>query len=217
MTLQQSITRGAASGVAIGATPKSLSAIQKPDCAAAIWQREPLDAFQNWIDGLAHHELPKARILLRPNDVHPALTNLVNSHALAPSEERTMLVEDIAALAHIFASIMDTPYVRLRLDVINTNACRKFHIDRMKARLICTYRGTGTQYGVSEVGDDPKRIFTTPTGSPIMLRGHLWPATAAPDLLHRSPPIEGTGEMRLMLALDPIVDLQAARREEFLH
>lgn len=125
-----------------------------------------------------------------------------------------MLVEDIAAMAYIFGSIMDTPYVRLRLDVINTNACRKFHIDRIKARLICTYRGTGTQYGASEFGDDPKCIFTTPTGSAILLRGSLWKASAVPKLLHRSPPIEGTGETRLVLVLDPIMDLAAAQREE---
>lgn len=118
-----------------------------------------------------------------------------------------MLVDDIAALADVFADVMHAPYLRLRLDVIKTNACRKFHIDAVTARLVCTYRGTGTQYGISTDGTEPKRIFTVPTVSPILLRGTLWPETPRSGLLHRSPPIEGTGETRLLLVLDPIVDL----------
>jgi hypothetical protein len=87
---------------------------------------------------------------------------------------------------------------------VTTNACRKFHVDAMAARLICTYRGTGTQYGQSRNGDDPKRVFTVPTGSAVLLRGSLWPSNRDCGLVHRSPPIEGTGETRLVLVLDPV-------------
>jgi len=101
---------------------------------------------------------------------------------------------------------MSAPYLRLRLDVVRTNACRKFHIDAVTARLICTYRGTGTQYGISTDGADPKRVFTVPTGAPIILRGTLWPADLPSGLLHRSPPIVDTGETRLLLVIDPVFD-----------
>lgn len=92
----------------------------------------------------------------------------------------------------------------LRLDVVTRNACRRFHIDAVTARLVCTYRGTGTRYGVSTGGGEPRRVFTVPTGSPIVLRGMRWPETPLSGLLHRSPPIEGTGETRLVL--DPLDD-----------
>jgi len=128
-----------------------------------------------------------------------------------------MLVDDIAALAVMFAGRVDAPYLRLRLDVLPTNACRKFHIGAVMARLSCTYRGTGTQYGISTDGDDPSRIFTVPTGSPILLRGTLWPETPKSGLLHRSPPIEGTGETRLVLVLDPVFDLDDEADQHFLH
>ncbi|EEE38158.1 hypothetical protein RKLH11_1999 [Rhodobacteraceae bacterium KLH11] len=101
---------------------------------------------------------------------------------------------------------MSATFLRLRLDVVTTNACRRFHIDAITARLVCTYRGTGTQYGVSTDGADPQRVFTVQTGSPILLRGTLWPAEPPSGLLHRSPPIEGTGETRLVLVLDPVTD-----------
>lgn len=217
MTLHQPISREIIEGVAVGAAPRCLAAIEEPNCAAAIWQREPLKAFQEWIDLLAPYELPKARIILRPGDVRHAMTKLFASYSLADCDERDILIDDLAALAHIFSDVVDAPFVRLRLDVIATNACRKFHVDRLTARLICTYRGAGTQYGVSSYGRDPDRIYTTGTGSPLVLRGHLWPASAAPELVRRSPPIEGTGETRLVLVLDPVTDLAEASKEEFLH
>ncbi|MEM9435439.1 MAG: DUF1826 domain-containing protein [Pseudomonadota bacterium] len=215
MTLHQTLSKEAVKGVAVGATPRDLAAIWNPDCAAAIWQREPLHAFQHWIEGLTPFELPRARVILRPAEVRQAMTELCASYSLAPCEERAMLVDDVAALADVFAQLMQAPFVRLRLDVISTNACRKFHVDTLTARLICTYRGSGTQYGISWNGRDPARVFTAATGSAIVLRGKLWPAEASPELVHRSPPIEGTGEARLVLVLDPIMDLEEAREEEF--
>ncbi|MEO1331185.1 MAG: DUF1826 domain-containing protein, partial [Pseudomonadota bacterium] len=124
--------------------------------------------------------------------------------------ERDLLIEDVAALAHGFAKIADASYLRVRLDVVTTNACRKFHIDSVTARLICTYRGTGTQYGNSSGksfgGGEPQTVLTAPTGSPMVLRGTLWPEDPPSGLLHRSPPIAGTGETRLLLVLDPVDD-----------
>ncbi len=78
--------------------------------------------------------------------------------------------------------------------------------DAITARLVCTYRGTGTQYGMSTDDADPQSVFTVPTGSPILLRGTFWPAEPPSGLLHRSPPIEGTGETRLVLVIDPVSD-----------
>jgi hypothetical protein len=99
---------------------------------------------------------------------------------------------------------MEAKYLRLRLDVVTTNACRKFHIDAVTARLVCTYRGPGTQYGISNDGAEPRHILTAPTGAPILLRGTRWPERPCSVLLHRSPPIEGTGKTRAVLVLDPV-------------
>lgn len=122
------------------------------------------------------------------------------------SAERDRLVDDIAALAGVFAGLVRARWLRLRLDVVTTNACRRFHVDAVTARLVCTYRGTGTQYGVSTGGAEPRRVFTVPTGAPIILRGTSWPEQPRSGLRHRSPPIEGTGETRAVLVLDPVDD-----------
>lgn len=193
-----------ATGLRLVDTPEALAAIRNPGCAAAIWQRTPAPGFQSWIEALAPSLLPSGRVTLRPADVRDAATQICDSCGTPESPERRMLIDDTAAAAEIFAEIMHAAYIRLRFDVIATNACRKFHIDNVTARLICTYRGIGTQYGFATSDGDPGEIFTVATGSPILLRGRLWPERPDARLRHRSPPIEGTGETRLVLVLDPM-------------
>ncbi|WP_171240972.1 DUF1826 domain-containing protein [Ruegeria sp. HKCCA5491] len=208
MTYHRTDLNGAAVGVGVSDKPDGLAKIEMPGCAATIWRRQLAPEFQAWINTLDPSHLPKARLVLRPQAVPDALSHLCNMAGMDEGAERTWLEDDISDLATRFAEMMRAPYLRLRLDAINTNACRKFHIDALYARLICTYRGTGTQYGVSRDGLDPDRVFTVATGAPIVMRGTLWPQNPPSGLLHRSPPIAGTGETRLVLVLDPIFDIE---------
>lgn len=204
--LVREVVRDAAIEVGVADTPEGLSALHRPGCAAAIWRRQPWPGFQSWIDGLDPALLPKARVILRPEAVCAAAIQICEACGTPDCAERARLIDDVAALAEVFSTVMKARWLRLRLDVVSTNACRKFHIDAVTARLVCTYRGTGTQYGISINGADPQRVFTVPKGAPILLRGTLWPEVPWSGLLHRSPPIEGTGETRLVLVLDPVDD-----------
>lgn len=206
MSLLRKTAPNAAVEVGVADTAEGLSAIRDPGCAAAIWRRQPWAGFQEWIDGLEPRRLPEARMILRPQAIAGGVRQVCEASGMPDGPERARLIDDIAALGAFFQGLMGAPYLRLRLDVVRTNACRKFHIDAVTARLICTYRGTGTQYGVSTDGAEPKRVFTVPTGSPLILRGTRWPDDPPSGLLHRSPPIEGTDETRLLLVLDPIFD-----------
>lgn len=207
MTLVREIVEEAAIGVGMADGAEDLSAIRDPGCAAAIWRRQPSKRFQSWIDALPPENLPKARVVLRPDAIRDAVVQICEAAGTPDCEERDRLIDDTEALADIFAGLIHAPYLRLRFDVVTTNACRKFHIDAVTARLVCTYRGTGTQYGISTDGAEPRRVFTVPTGAPMLLRGTLWPERPKSGLLHRSPPIEGTGETRLVLVLDPINEM----------
>lgn len=163
-----------------------------------------------WLAALDASQLPSDRMILRPGAVKDAVTRVCDNAGMPATAERDWLVDDIAGLAQRFADLMRAAYVRVRLQAITTNACRKFHLDALTGRLVCTYRGTGTQYGTAAPGADPTQIFTVPTAAPILLRGSLWQSEPAAGLLHRSPPIEGTGEVRLVLVLDPIEDPDTA-------
>ncbi len=204
MTMVCERLQDTAIGVDIIRTPENLSILAKPECAAALWQRETPTAFQTWIDALDPNDIPAARHILQPQNVRAVLSDLCDTAGLKNDPNRQQLINDITFLTHRFRDLMEAPYVRLRLDRVTTNACRRFHIDAISARLVCTYRGTGTQYGNSADGAEPTRVFTVPTGSPILMRGTLWPEQPSAGLLHRSPPIEGSGETRLVLVLDPI-------------
>ncbi|MCG7522489.1 DUF1826 domain-containing protein [Ruegeria sp. Ofav3-42] len=206
MSVVREVVKDAAIGVGVAETPEDLSAIHHPGCAATIWRRDPLPSFQSWIDALDPAQLPKGRLILRPDAARDVVAELCETSGTPDGEERDRLVDDIAALSDLFAGLMQSKWLRLRLDVIATNACRRFHIDAVTSRLVCTYRGTGTQYGISTDGAEPNRVFTVPTGAPILLRGTLWPEAPKSGLLHRSPPIEGSGETRLVLVLDPVLD-----------
>ena len=205
VTATRAIEEGVNTGLRIVDAPAGLSSIHQPEGAAVIWRRGPVPRFQKWIDDLDPSCLPSGRLILRPDDVHEAALQTCEVSGTPTSEEREILVDDIATLADGFARITHAPYLRLRFDVVTSNACRRFHIDAVTARLVCTYRGPGTQYGISTDGAEPQRIFTVPTGAPIVLRGTRWPEKPKSGLLHRSPPIEGTGQTRLVVVLDAAV------------
>lgn len=197
-------------GVGISRDERGLECFHDAACAAALWNRTLPAEVTTWLAELDTAKLPDARVIVQTHAVRQIVAHLCEIAQMPDVPQRAWLIDDIDMLAQRFASLMKAPYLRARLQTVTTNACRRFHLDAITGRLVCTYRGTGTQYGTSVNGEDPEQIFTTPTGAPILLRGSLWPAKPETCLLHRSPPIEGTGETRLVLVLDPIFDLEEA-------
>ncbi|MDJ0613956.1 MAG: DUF1826 domain-containing protein [Rhizobiaceae bacterium] len=193
-------------GVAVSDEPGKFDILRQPGVAATIWRRKLPSDFQEWMDTLPVEILPSARVIIREEIARDAVEVICQSAGLPNTMQRHYFVQDVVSLAKQFSELMGTRNLRLRFDVIDDNACRKFHIDAVTARLVCTYRGIGTQYGMSSDGEEPKRIFSTPTGSPIVLRGTEWPELPASGLLHRSPPVEGTGMTRLVLVIDALPD-----------
>ncbi|MEM7696350.1 MAG: DUF1826 domain-containing protein [Pseudomonadota bacterium] len=186
-------------GVHVVGAAAALGAIHRPGCAAALWDRPRDCAFARWIDDLAPQALPQGRLRLRPDAVARAVGKLCDEASTPPHAMRDVLIDDIARLARQFATVMGASELALRLEAVSSNACAKFHIDAVAARLLCTYRGTGTELAF---GPDGAPALTLPTGAALILRGKLWPTTPAVGLLHRSPPIAGTGETRLLLVID---------------
>ena len=210
MSLLGRIAQDAPMGVAITDRPEELAAFRASGCVAAIWRRPPDQPLSARLDRVDPDRLPNGRATLHRRAVRAALTEMCARAQTTRRPVLALLIDDATALAEVFADLMGARHLSLRLQAIATNTCARFHVDAMTARLVCTYRGTGTQYGISIDGTDPTRIFTVPNGSPILLRGSLWPETPPSGLRHRSPPIEGTDETRLVLVLDPVFDPEDA-------
>ncbi|MFV0243953.1 MAG: DUF1826 domain-containing protein [Qingshengfaniella sp.] len=189
-------------GVAVGASEVVLDQIGRPDTAAVLWQRRLDPGVQAWLDALPAEGLPQMRAALRVEDVGRAVDAALTAAGHGPNPWGRMLCDDVQALATRFAGIMGQEKIELRLDAISGNACTRFHVDFVSARLLCTYRGLGTEYGIAEGAGDPAAPNQMQPGWVGLFRGRTWPSPAACGLVHRSPPIAGTGETRLLLVID---------------
>ena len=185
-----------------GDQPDVLNAVWTEEAAVAIWHRQLDAGFHDWLADLRPEKLPKARLQLRPTEVKAEVLALCEHHGILDDTYCVALAEDTASLATLFARVMQVDQINLRFDVVDNNACRKFHQDNVPARLLCTYRGRGTQYGAITTGPDPDSIEEMATGSAGLFRGRLFPGAGSSDVYHRSPSIEGTGETRLLLVID---------------
>jgi len=106
---------------------------------------------------------------------------------------------DILFLASRFSDLTGSSSLRLRLESVDTDACRRFHADYTDVRLVLTYAGPGTD--IRETTDDDAPVHRISAGQIALFKGRLYPG-APPVLLHRSPPIEGSGTRRVVLVLD---------------
>ncbi|MDG6077709.1 DUF1826 domain-containing protein [Erythrobacter litoralis] len=113
------------------------------------------------------------------------------------------IAQDIRSLASRFADLTGSASIRIRLEQIVTNSCRKVHVDYTDLRLITTYAGPGTQVAI---GNDPKAqsLYDIPTGHVGLFKGRRY-AEGHEPCYHRSPPVGDTGEKRLVLVIDTAV------------
>jgi len=194
--------RDAVTGVARGETPDVLSRIGEPGQAAAIWERGRAQGFAAWIDALPPALLPSLRGGCPVARAADLAMHACDMAGMPDAPGRNTLCDDIAALAEIFGQVTGCDDLCLRLDVVQGDACRRFHLDNVPVRLLCTYRGRGTEYGLARAGGDPDPVMQMAAGDAALFRGGTWPCAAPSRLVHRSPPIAGRGETRLLLVLD---------------
>ncbi|MEP2704881.1 MAG: DUF1826 domain-containing protein [Roseibium sp.] len=181
-----------------------LDEIGSPGVALAIWQRSPEKVFQDWINQLNKNDLPELRTVVPVHLVEAAVAAACETVSLAPCAQRDVLASDVAALSQIMAKVLDIRQVRIRLDVADEVMCPKFHIDNVPARLLCTYRGKGTDYVPAGFEDEPKRIRQLKPGAVVLFRGALWNSEEATGIKHRSPAVAPEEGSRLLLVIDPV-------------
>lgn len=191
-----------AQDVLIGREAEILNDVAAPGVAAAIWQRNLDASFSGWINNLSSDQLPTLRVIVPVNLVEEAVQTACDIAKTPPGPERKMLIGDAGALALIYSQVMGSDHVRVRFDVSDGVMCPKFHLDHVPARLLCTYRGPGTQY-VPEVHlEDSKQIGNMKTGAVGIFRGTKWMSEERSSLLHRSPAIQPGKGPRLLLVID---------------
>jgi hypothetical protein len=202
-----------------GAEAAVLQTITDADCGIAIWQRPVETSVQKQATALARSESLALRLSLTPaqlaEDVSTSLT--ASRAALGAMGD---LLEDIQRLAGHFAALASdvsaARAVTLRLEALHDDGCRRFHVDRVQLRLLCTYVGPGTEWLPHDQVDRAALPGHLPNeailrwGEPrrlepfwvAILKGDLYPGAAGRGQVHRSPPIAAGDAARLLLCLD---------------
>jgi len=161
-----------------------------------------------WLDGLDPAHLPDGRFEAVPGDAGLGIQALLAAAKTPPSGWQSWLADDCAALAESFARRMGAERVCVRLERIDDNACCRIHADVATARMVCAYRGPSTcvvpSGHVSAAAESPD-TYDGPFLRPDRFEAVILPGSlSASPVLHRSPQIEGTGLVRLLLVVSPV-------------
>ena len=132
------------------------------------------------------------------------------------------IADDVAGLAAWFAQLVRDVPLRVRLETIETDSCRLFHVDAARLRLLVTYSGFGTQWvyndnarrdrmglhgrSMAEANADivprPQEIQALRPWWIAIQKGEAYPRNFGNGIVHRSPPLEAGGGRRLRLCID---------------
>lgn len=197
--------------------PAILAEIYQDSINLCIWQRQLTKPVMDYVDYLlsntSHREL---RIVAERDEVKVVILQVLPSHSALSA-----LVEDVNELAMMFTDLFDLKRVGIRLSILDSTMCPRFHTDNLPCRLVTTYAGSGTQWlpeyavdrrklghGAQGLPDTISGIYShlnniqqLNAGDVALLKGAGWVGNEDYAIVHRSPEI-AAGEKRLLLTLD---------------
>lgn len=137
---------------------------------------------------------------------------------LPAPEAATPVLDDMLTIAEAIAFLFDTETVGIRLRLLNSAMCPRFHCDNLPVRMVTTYHGPGSEwlpeYAVNRAGlgapnpnrpeivTDDSAIQRLNAGDIGLIKGSGWEGSEEHGLVHRSPALT-EGEKRLLMSIDP--------------
>lgn len=196
-------------GAAIaGADPMTLFDVLRPEANLAIWHRDLPQALTRSLAPLVGAASFAA---VAEGGIDEALVTLANKLPVVPPLK---LMFDLQDLATAFAAIAGTAgRVCIRLEAIGGRGCYRWHADAVGLRLLCTYRGAGTEWlpvaggartarALAEEPPPSGSAARLPTGAVGLLKGESHPGNAGWGCIHRAPPVAAGAPARLLLCID---------------
>jgi hypothetical protein len=207
---------GAASGQNIddqpAVQPEGLERLLRDEVSLVSWHRE-LPA------GLDQQLIEWAGCFPAQFDQVVSMTSYDLSAAIRGLGEpaRTWLTTDMAVLLIRFAHFAKARRLRISFGAVRTDQCRKFHVDNVRYRLVTTYVGPGTEWvpddavhraalgqpsphpddANREIVRDASAVRQAVPGEVVVMKGARHPNQLG--AVHRSPPIECSGHVRVVL------------------
>jgi len=185
-----------------------LRSIHRTNVDLGIWRRVLPSALKSWLDASPICDWPGLRQNLKPAEVARALRRHFDAAGVKDCDGCTLLIDDIKRLAKLYAEALRVDHIYLRLEPIRDDACTKFHRDCVKARLITTYRGPGTEWvtidnvakALSLQHGYDGELRHVSTGSVAIFKGCL--EGGEYGVHHRSPRISPSRSSRLLLCVN---------------
>jgi len=198
-----------------GNEPNVLTDIYLEKVNIAIWQRKLSPTLSR---SIADFLRAKPRFNASMNvSAQSVLANISDTLGEGMNE----LSENIAEIVEMFSCLFELERVGLRLTVVDSAMCPKFHVDKVPCRLITTFQGIGTEWLPHELGnreklghgsngkpDHESGIYQNASdiqqlncGDVALLKGERWERNENAGLIHRSPALPND-QPRLVLTLD---------------
>lgn len=178
----------------------------------AIFPRKVTRRLKNFIDGLDLNRFPP----LQTSFYYYQCAEILHTHLQKASDDQEglgLFIEDISAITAYFSSIAGKDFIRFNLYTIDNDMCRNFHADYNNLRLLCTYRGAGTQWLSNEFvksgyGGRPENAIEQDEIQQLetfwigILKGESYFNNEGNGIVHRSPPMGEKKVKRLLLKID---------------
>ncbi|MEM7195328.1 MAG: DUF1826 domain-containing protein [Pseudomonadota bacterium] len=199
----------------VGHRPEVLKEILSPDVNLSLWSRPVQTLIAKELLTLDASALPDMRCQTTQSSFDHDVCELLQQRSLDPSSFDNWRT-DLRQLADCFFAASNHRSVTMRLVTTNQNGCRRFHADRTNLRLLCTYRGPGTEWLVDDQVDRAALLGGAVNGKIIrygkphefrpawagILKGEEYPGNRGHGLVHRSPTISRSGKIRVLFCLD---------------
>nr|WP_028693117.1 DUF1826 domain-containing protein [Pseudomonas cremoricolorata] len=194
----------------LGHSPQSLADILRDDVNLAVWQRQlpvQVEDFATLVLGL-EQPLGDERVVEVDEHEAPSLPGLLKGAVDVQGYDS--FVADVEWLVAAYACLLGARRVGLRVRVLESAMCPRFHVDHVPLRLLTTYAGAGSEWlaeGCIERSDLPRAMVSVDnirrlcTGDVAILKGEKFEGNEGHGIIHRSPEM-AVGERRLLLSLD---------------
>ena len=190
-----------------------LQNIADPVVNLSLWQRPPQPAIAEELSVLRARQLPDVRVPTTMESFDDDICTHLRQHGLNPAGFEHFRA-DLQLLADHFAGVSGGRDLKFRLVTTDDDNCRRFHVDTRHMRMLCTYRGPGTEWLTDDQVDREALLSGAPNEAVIRFGqpSHFEPfwvgifrgetGSSGNGLVHRSPPIEGSGQTRVLFCLD---------------
>lgn len=184
------------------AMPRVLREVMHQDVSLALWKRTLPAGVAHATAGIRALMPVHQLFALEPGaPVRDSLDEALKHFPGLSDDGARAWCDDLIRLVTLARAIEPAAPVRVRLETKANDACRRFHADSVPLRLICTYRGAGTQWLPGHAVDraclgcggddhvlDPHAAREISTGAVAVMKGLDFPGGRQRALVHRSPP-----------------------------